>query len=149
MTEQKRAAIYARSATFPDHGAAFPIAQQIHLCHEYAIREGYEVVEEFQEVGSGMVIGPVLKSVLDRAGIFDVLIIRSFDRLSRNPSLTTEVIETLEENGVKVLSVTQEVLPIDIDKELEKLSRAICEEVARIERERISARSKSGRHAKE
>jgi hypothetical protein len=47
MTEQKRAVIYARSATFPDHGAAFPIAQQIHLCHEYAIREGYEVVEEF------------------------------------------------------------------------------------------------------
>src|ERR1700730_7820970 len=99
MSDQKRAAIYARTATTQELGPNFPLANQIHECKEFATREGYEVVEEFQEVGSGSGIDrPILKSLLEAAkeGRFDVLIIRTFDRLSRNSGLIEKVIATLE-----------------------------------------------------
>jgi DNA invertase Pin-like site-specific DNA recombinase len=89
-----------------------------------------------------MLIGPVLKSVLEAAtGIFDVLILSSFDRLSRNPSLTAKVIENLEGYGVKVQSARE-------NAQLEGMILAIFEEVERIKKERISLRIRAGRQAK-
>ena len=146
MSEQKRAAIYARSATYPDDGARFPIVEQIHLCHEYAIKEGYEIVEELQEVGSGMIIGPVLKSLAETAkeGKFDALLICTFDRLSRNHTKAFVVNDTLEEFGVKVIVVTDP----DINTPIQKFYALLREEVAKIEREKIAQRSLAGKRAK-
>lgn len=146
MQPQKRFAIYARIATPQELNDNFPMQEQIRRCKEYGQQQGYQLVEEcvYEEVGSGSSIDrQVLKAVLSAAeeGKFDVLIIRSFDRISRNVNLVEKVIRTLEEYGVKIISATE-------DEDLQKMAFAIFEEVGRIERERLAARTRLGRQAK-
>lgn len=106
MSDQKRAAIYARTAISPQRGPHFPMAQQIQECQAYAASEGYEVVEEFEEVSSGSSLDrPILQSLLQAAkeGRFEAVILPTFERLSRrqsrHPSSLPHVKETEEESS--------------------------------------------------
>jgi DNA invertase Pin-like site-specific DNA recombinase len=143
LVKGKRAVIYARSATVQELGPNFAMAEQIHQCKAYGLIQGYEIVEEFQEVGSGNSLDrPILKSLLDAAkeGRFDAVIIHTFDRLSRLPEQASVIIETLEGYGVKVQSARE-------NAQLERMILAIFEEVERIKKERISLRIRAGRKA--
>jgi site-specific DNA recombinase len=150
----KRFAIYARSATSQDPTSNFAIADQIHECKEHGIAHGYELVEDqiYQEVIGGNTdkTPPQLERVLQCAkeGQFDVLILRSYDRLSRRTDRMPVLIATLEGYGVKVESVNEEVPQSAVLGTMHGMFSALQAEVARIERERITARMKHGRQAK-
>ena len=144
MESPKRAAVYARTATTQENGPNFAMAEQIHQCKEYCIRKGYQVTDVYEEVGSGNKADR--KAVLTalnkaQAGKFEVLVIRDFNRLARKTELLTNLIERFDEAGVKVESVTEEV-------SLVSMMKAIKEEVAKMQRDKIATRTRAGRQAK-
>jgi site-specific DNA recombinase len=145
MHQKTRFAIYARTAT-QETRESFGMQEQIRQCKEYGIQAGYMLDKDsvYDEVGSGSGVDrPVLKEVFIAAeeGKFDILIIRAFDRLSRNAGQAADVIKALEGLGVKVISATEDV-------HLQRMAAAIFEEVGKIEREKISLRSQAGKLAK-
>lgn len=153
MTDtQKRAAIYARTAAVQEHAPNVALAQQIHECKEFCIRQGYQLTEVYQEVGSGNAIdSETLQALLQaaKAGSFDVVIVRSFDRLSRNDALVFLLLSTLEGCGVTCISVTEQDAPTEFDEMFSEMVAVLEKEAARIHKEMISARIRAGRKAKQ
>ena len=47
----KRAILYARVSTDEQARSGYSLAQQIEALRDYAVREGYEVLEEVQDPG--------------------------------------------------------------------------------------------------
>src|SRR5258708_7630404 len=137
-TDVKRFAIYARTATSQDPTSNFALADQIHQCKEHGIAQGYELVEDqiYQEVVGGKTdkTPAQLERVLQSAkeGLFDVLVIRSFDRLSRRTNRMAILIATLEGYGVKVESATEEVAQSEMLGTMQQMFLALQAEVAKI-----------------
>ena len=80
-------------------------------CHEFAERQGWEIVKEFSEKG----VSGFKKSAKDRdqlqllqqaaaAGEFDVLLVFMFDRLGRRDDETPFIVEWFTKQGVEVWS---------------------------------------------
>jgi site-specific DNA recombinase len=105
----KHTAIYARLATDPT-GNNLP--QQIAALHEYAADHGYEIIQVYQDVGSGLRDDrPGLQRLLTdaRAGRFDVVVMRDPTRLSRNWTLFQRDYTLLrEELGIDVIFTVQD-----------------------------------------
>ena len=83
-------------------------------CHEFAERQGWEIVKEFSEKG----VSGFKKSAKDRdqlqllqqaaaAGEFDVLLVFMFDRLGRRDDETPFIVEWFTKQGVEVWSVNE------------------------------------------
>jgi DNA invertase Pin-like site-specific DNA recombinase len=109
--KQKRTAIYARTATLDMIGPNNVLAEQIIECRKYGTGKGYEIVEEYQEIGSGNNINREIltKLLLDaQENKFDILVVKRFDRLARDQSLLRTILDKLKESNVEVES-TQEV----------------------------------------
>ena len=83
-----RAVLYAR-VSGDDHDEASRLDAQIAMCREYAGKQGYTILHEFQEdkYSSGADLDlPHLNEALDlaRDGAFDVLVCRELDRMARD-----------------------------------------------------------------
>ncbi len=107
---QKKAAIYARSATQQELGQGFPTDAQIQACLEHSQKQGYQVRDDqiYQEVGNGTTLDrPQLTKLREVAkrGLFDVLVISDVGRISRSLERTLVVIQELDALGVAVESV--------------------------------------------
>jgi DNA invertase Pin-like site-specific DNA recombinase len=82
-----RVALYARYSS--DNQSAASIEDQLHLCDEMAVREGWPVVQTYRDAaisGASMILRPGIQAVLEdaRAGIFNVLMAEALDRISRD-----------------------------------------------------------------
>lgn len=99
-----------------DHwtGRKDDIPMQKEACHEFAERQGWEIVKEFSEKG----VSGFKKSAKDRdqlqllqqaaaAGEFDVLLVFMFDRLGRRDDETPFIVEWFTKQGVEVWSVNE------------------------------------------
>jgi site-specific DNA recombinase len=86
----KRAILYARVSTEEQAESGYSLAQQIEALHQYATREGYEVLEEVKDAGqSGATLAkPGMDRVRDlvAAGGVSVVLAQDRDRFARKPA---------------------------------------------------------------
>jgi site-specific DNA recombinase len=103
-----RAAIYARFST--DLQTAKSSEDQIHLCRAFAQREGYQVIATFRDdarSGASIKGREELQAMLERAlnGEFDLILVESFDRMSRTMADMTSMFDRLRFRGVRIVGV--------------------------------------------
>jgi site-specific DNA recombinase len=86
----KRAILYARVSTDEQARSGYSLAQQIEALRAYALREGYEVLEEVSDPGqSGASLErPGMDRVRDlvAAGSVSVVLAQDRDRFAREPA---------------------------------------------------------------
>ena len=86
----KRAILYARVSTDEQARSGYSLSQQLEALHEYASREGYEIVEEIEDRGySGATLArPGLDRVRDlvAAGTASIVLAQDRDRFAREPA---------------------------------------------------------------
>ncbi len=109
---QRRAAIYARYSSTMQSDRS--IEDQMDLCREYIVREGFREVAAFEDRArtSETLIGRVgLAGFLEAAssGDFDALIIECVDRISRDAADLHKVQKLLRFSGVEIISVSDGV----------------------------------------
>ncbi len=104
----KRALIYARVSYDDRDTDGRNLAGQIDLGRDYCSKNGYQVVKELREDdkgASGAEINlPQLNKVREmaRSGLYDILVVRELDRLSRNLAKQLTVEEELKHHGVVI-----------------------------------------------
>jgi len=114
---------------------------------ELAERKGLEVVATFEAVASGW-RGKQHRQLSElyrdaRQGKFEILLVWALDRLSRQGvSATLEIVDQLERNGVRVVSLQESWT--EVSGPLRELLLSIIAWVARMESERRSERTKAG-----
>ena len=135
-------------AETPKRAAIFSSYTHIQECKEYATREGYEIVAEFQEVASNSSIDrQVIQAILTAAeqGTFDALLIPRLSQLSHESEKVAKIIISLEERGIRCISITQNILMGGEAGTFTNMVAAIRTKVAEIERERLAIRRRAGR----
>lgn len=109
----KKAAIYARFST--DLQNERSIEDQVSLCRNYAIREGLEVIEVYEDRArsGGSIMGrDGLLRLMDRARDrgFDVVIVEALDRLSRDMEDLAGIHKRLSFLGIEIRAVHEGVV---------------------------------------
>jgi len=143
----KRAAIYARTALSQELGGEnFGLAEQIERCKQYCQERGYTIDERYiySESGSGSVdprSHPRFASLHGAAQRheFDILVLVSLDRLSRNQAHSAALLDELAQCGVTVECVDGDTAELFLE-----IKRCAVE----LERARIAARAAQGRTAR-
>jgi site-specific DNA recombinase len=105
----KRAILYARVSTDEQARSGYSLAQQLEALRAYAAREGYEILEEIQDVGqSGASLErPGMDRVRDLVaggGVF-VVLAQDRDRFSREPAYTYPLRREFEEHDCELRSL--------------------------------------------
>ena len=104
-----RAAIYARYSSAQQREAS--IEDQLRLCEERAVREGWAVHDRYADPGiSGASLArPGVQALLRdaMAGKFDVVLTESLDRLSRDQEDIAGVYKRLRFAGVQMLTLSE------------------------------------------
>jgi len=102
----RRAILYARVSTDEQARSGFSLAQQLEALREYAIREGYEILEGVSDPGqSGASLErPGMDRVRDlvAAGGVSVVLAQDRDRFAREPAYHYLLSREFEEHGTKV-----------------------------------------------
>lgn len=103
-----RAAVYSRFST--DRQNESSIADQVRVCTEYAARQGWEVIERFEDQGiSGAALGnrPGVLRLQEGAFTrrFDAVLVTDLSRLSRSQGDLSKMIDRLVAKGVRVIGV--------------------------------------------
>ena len=110
-TAERNAVIYARYSSHNQTEQS--IEGQLRVCHEYAKREGYNVVGEYIDRAiSGRTDGrPDFQRMIDdsRKGAFLYVIVYRLDRFTRNRYDSAIYKHKLKKNGVKVLSAMENI----------------------------------------
>lgn len=102
------AALYSRFST--DRQNESSIADQVRVCGEYADRQGWQVVERFEDQGiSGAALGNrpgVLKlQQAAFAGRVDAVLVTDLSRLSRSQGDLSKMIDRFVAKGIRVIGV--------------------------------------------
>jgi site-specific DNA recombinase len=146
----KRAVLYARVSGDDRKQEGRNLKGQLELCREYAAKRGYRIIAELAEDDRGASGAafelPQLNQAREMAqtGLFDVLVTRELDRLSRNLAKQLFVESELKHGGVTIEYVLGEY-PDTPEGGLMKHVRAA---VAEFERLKISERMVRGRELK-
>lgn len=103
-----KAAVYSRFST--DRQNESSIADQVCVCAEYASRQGWHVVEYFEDQGiSGAALGnrPGVLRLQDSAFArrVDAVLVTDLSRLSRSQGDLSKMIDRLVAKGVRVVGV--------------------------------------------
>jgi site-specific DNA recombinase len=103
-----RAALYSRFST--DRQNESSIADQVRVCTEYAERQGWKVVERFEDQGiSGAALGNRPGVLMLQEGAlarrFDAVVVTDLSRLSRSQGDLSKMIDRLSAKGVRVIGV--------------------------------------------
>jgi site-specific DNA recombinase len=111
-TKQKTAAIYARFSS--DMQKDRSIDDQFALCERYATREGFKVTRKFSDRAKSGARMFDRDGLLDlrtaaKTGAFDVVIVESLDRLSRDQEDLAGLFKRLKHYGVALLTVNEGV----------------------------------------
>lgn len=133
----KRAAIYVRVSTSrqADHDLSMP--DQINQCRAYCGRQGWEVVEVFEEPGASALDEerPIFQEMIykskrpDRP--FEFVVVHSLSRFSRDSFHSEMYIRELGKVGVKLVSITQSLTPDPTGEMLRKLLNVFDEHQSR------------------
>ena len=135
----QRAAIYARVST-PEQC----LENQLYDLREMASRRGYEVVQEYTDVGSG--------SKARRAGLdalladahrrrFDTVLVAAFDRVARSVKHFLAVVDELSDLGIEFVSAREN---IDTSGAMGRMFIVMVSSIAELERSLIVERIKAG-----
>lgn len=114
----KNAVIYTRSASPNDQATNAQLA----ICREYASAHGYNVVAEFSDNGySGMNFDrPAFTAMNDSRDKWEILIVYSIDKLSRNQQKFCSYRKSIRDEGKEIIA-TVEPLSDDTIAMLESL----------------------------
>lgn len=152
--KMKKAVIYIRCSTDKQIDG-YGLQAQEAACREYARKNGYEVVSVYREEGvSGAKLAyetrPVLFSVLQENNPpIEAVIVYAFDRISRHEDVAEffSVKAEFGRKGMKLLS-TRESEDTSAFGAFSTVIEAIILTMAAMEREKIKARTKSGKAEK-
>src|SRR5918997_5858796 len=141
----KRAILYARVSTDEQARSGYSLAQQLEALREYALREGYEVLEEVTDPGqSGASLErPGVDRIRDlvAAGSVSVVLAQDRDRFTREPAYHYLLKREFEEHGIKIHALNERG---DESPEGE-LTDGILDQLAKYERAKIAERSRRGK----
>jgi site-specific DNA recombinase len=138
----KTIAIYSRKSKFTDNGES--VQNQIDLCKKYCTTHfpnSTFVIYEDEGYSGGNSNRPKFQQMLKDAknNKFDVLICYRLDRISRNISDFSSIINTLESNNISFISVREQ---FDTSTPMGRAMMYIASVFAQLERETIAERIK-------
>ena len=133
-------AIYSRKSKFTGKGES--TNNQIELCKEYAIKHFNTndfIIYEDEGFSGCNTERPEYKRMINdaRNGNFDVLMCYRLDRISRNISDFSDIIETLQANGISFVSIKEQ---FDTSTPMGRAMMYIASVFAQLERETIAER---------
>jgi site-specific DNA recombinase len=141
----KRAVLYARVSTDEQARSGYSLAQQLEALRNYAVREGYEILEEVADPGwSGAYLDrPGLDHVRDlvQSGSVDVVLAQDRDRFAREPAYHYLLRREFAENGCKLRALNDR----GDDSPEGELTDGILDQLARYERAKTTERSRRGK----
>ena len=144
----KRAILYARVSTEEQAKKGYSLAQQLEALREYALREGYEILEEVTDPGqSGASLErPGLDLVRDMvvAGGVTVVLAQDRDRFVREPAYHYLLGREFEEHGCRLKALNDRG---DETPEGE-LTDGILDQLAKYERAKVAERTRRGKRKK-
>lgn len=121
---------------------------QLEPLRAWAKNQGWEVIEEFIDRGSGADPNrPRFRQMIQDAMLmrFQIILVWKLDRFSREPLLTAVGrIQKLKERGIGIRSLTEDWLNTSQDNPMADLILAIMTWAAANERQKISERTKLG-----
>ena len=137
-----KCAIYARISTHDQH-----IESQLYPLRELAARRGFEVVQEYTDVG-------VAGSKARRRGLdtmladahrrkFTIVLVAAFDRVARSVKHFLTVVDELNDLGIQFISAREN---IDTSGAMGRMFVTILGCIAELERSLIIERIKAGMH---
>src|SRR5437868_14876531 len=138
----KRAALYMRVST-KGHGQT--TETQAVALREYAVRRGFEIIEEYSDQGisgskdSRPALDRLMKDARTRK--FDVVIVARFDRFVRSVSHLLRALEEFGHLGVAFVSLSES---IDTGSPMGKMIFTVLGAVAELERNLIKERVHMG-----
>lgn len=115
MTAPLRAALYLRVSTAKQAEQDISIPDQQRQGEAYCQAKGYELVETYIEGGATATTDrrPEFQRMIEagttKPAIFDVIIVHSFSRFFRDHFELEFYVRKLAKNGVKLVSITQEI----------------------------------------
>ena len=138
----ERAVIYARVSTHDQH-----IERQLYPLRELAKRRGFEIVQEYIDIG-------VSGSKARRKGLdamladahrreFTIILVAGFDRVARSVKHFLTVIDELSDLGIEFISAREN---IDTSGAMGRMFVTILGCIAELERSLIIERIKAGMH---
>ncbi len=137
----KTAAIYTRKSIYSSKGES--IENQIKSCKDYLLRDNIDKFLIYQDEGfSGKNINrPQFKTMLNAAKekTFNILICYRLDRVSRNISDFSRLIDELNDNSISFISVAEQ---FDTSKPMGRAMMYIASVFSQLERETIAERVK-------
>lgn len=105
-----KAAIYSRKSKFTGKGES--VENQIELCKSYAKNNGYDDIYIYEDEGfsGGNINRPEFKSMMKDAAAkkFDAIICYRLDRISRNVSDFSTLIDELKVLGIDFISIREQ-----------------------------------------
>ena len=113
----KRAVIYARTATLTSAKPGV-FNQQIETAKDILCDNGWELVSIYQDVGSGLCLDhPGLQQMMHDAhqGLFDIVVVADFSRISRSIHGFQSIVRDLEAQGIDIYSDSGEFNPLVSD----------------------------------
>src|SRR5918997_582867 len=138
----KRAVLYARVSTDEQARSGYSLAQQLEALREYAVRDGYEVVEEVKDAGqSGASLErPGMDRVRDlvAAGGISVVLAQDRDRIAREPAYHYLLRREFEEYGCKIRAMNDR----GDDSPEGELTDGILDQLAKFERAKTAERTR-------
>jgi len=142
---QRLAVIYTRVSSNLQEEEGTSLDTQTDNCTAYAYSNGMRIVEVFREVFTGSLYREraLLTKLrqMARNKEFDVVIINTFDRLSRNQTHLAVLIDEMEHLGISIDCVKEKL----DDTSAGQFMRSALGFVAQIEREKIIERTYTGR----
>ncbi len=105
-----RVAIYARYSSELQNAAS--IEDQIRICRERAVREGWQIIGIYEDAGvsgSNMILRPGVQRLLQdgRDGRFDIVLSEALDRLSRNQADIAGIYQNLSFARVAIVTLSE------------------------------------------
>lgn len=113
-------------------------ARQIEAFRERGIKEGNIIMEK--QSGKNME-RPKLTALLDKVRAGDSVTVLSIDRLGRNTKDVLDIVERLEQKGVKLISIKE---GLDTNTPVGKCVLTILASIAQLERDNILERQQEG-----
>ncbi|CAN5237353.1 hypothetical protein BH11PSE5_BH11PSE5_27090 [soil metagenome] len=105
-----RIALYARYSS--DQQSAASIEDQLRICRERAIREGWHVVQTYQDAaisGASLFLRPGIQSLVQdaQAGRFDIVLAEALDRVSRDQADVATLYKHLQFARVPLVTLAE------------------------------------------
>lgn len=147
----KKAVAYIRVSTNEQaKGDKFGLEVQRKEISEYALKNGFEIVEWFSDVMSGAKDNrPAWNTILLTSSVknppYEAVIVFKYDRVAREMLQLCYAVLELKRKGVALHSVHDDM---DLEKPENKLMLAVVGYCAEKERENITLRTSHGRHIK-